>query len=218
MRLKLQYYEDGFFGYKGIDDKDDNIDHGQVLYEQKDNENKDEFFNRIDIRPKENMYGSIYTKDEQVNSYKYQTRLNIAREGYGLNKLVYDSSPYIRSLAYIKEHNCYLYVLSHTSIDFDDDYYDYGDVYEIAKKTLCRDYLKNYIDFADKFEHFDYDIEYGSTTSADGPEQDKPTTKYIIKFFTNEKLTFIERFKVADIVNKLGEGVSFMWLHKKRVK
>ena len=67
-----------------------------VLYDFKYQETRDQFFVRINKFPKRNMYGSKQDKDITIIFGNWKDRVGIAKQGYGLDKLVHDENPYVR--------------------------------------------------------------------------------------------------------------------------
>ena len=100
MSMLLQYYEDGTFGYKGIDDCYNNtllkqIKH-EVLFEQNLDEDREDFFKRANKVPEKNEYGSDEKLDVEINSKDWDVREDVAYQGYGLNRLINDSDEDVR--------------------------------------------------------------------------------------------------------------------------
>lgn len=95
-RPLLQYYSDGTFGYDLWDEKDKLHAKQEILEEQQPEESREDFFNRVGVRPKINMYGSDFTMDEQCNDENWKVRWNVAYKGYGLGKLIDDEDWRIR--------------------------------------------------------------------------------------------------------------------------
>ena len=101
--MLLQLYEDGTFGYKGIDNCKnkfllEQINHGEVLFEQNEDENREDFFKRANKVPEKNEYGSDEKLDEKVNSKYWDSRADVAYQGYGLEKLMTDKDWKVRSV------------------------------------------------------------------------------------------------------------------------
>lgn len=67
-----------------------------VLYDFKYQETRDQFFVRINKFPKRNMYGSKQDKDTTIIFGNWKDRVGIAKQGYGLDKLVHDKDPRVR--------------------------------------------------------------------------------------------------------------------------
>jgi len=110
MKYFLQYYEDETFGYKSIDDcKNENllkqIDHGKVLFEQGEDEDREAFFNRVGKRPSNNEYGSNEKLDIEINDERSYIRKAVAKQGYALDKLINDKSSSVREAIAEQEYN-----------------------------------------------------------------------------------------------------------------
>ena len=98
--MLLQYYKDGTFGYKGIDDCKnklllEQIDH-EVLFEQSENEDREAFFKRVGRAPAENEYGRDKKLDMAINMHSTVVRESVAYQGYGLSKLTNDKDWEVR--------------------------------------------------------------------------------------------------------------------------
>ena len=97
----LQFYEDETFGYKGIDDCEnenllEQVDHGKVLFEQSEDEDREAFFNRVGRHPANNEYCSNEELDTDVNDEDWYIRCTAAEQGYGLDKLVNSKDDEVR--------------------------------------------------------------------------------------------------------------------------
>ena len=101
MKMLLQFYEDETFGYKGIDDCEnelllEQIDHGKILFEQNEDEDREAFFNRIGRKPTNNEYGSNEKLDMKTCNKNQEIRVAVAWQGYALDRLVNDEDWHVR--------------------------------------------------------------------------------------------------------------------------
>ena len=95
MRLLLQQYEDGTYGYMGIDNLEN--EHGKVISEQGKFEEREDYINRCELTFRPNQYGSDLELDSQINDEKnWYDNIDIAEQGYGLEKLINDEEDYVR--------------------------------------------------------------------------------------------------------------------------
>lgn len=91
MKLLLAQFDDGTFGYQHID-KDKKIVNKQSLFED-----REDFFERINCRPRNNEYGAIESLDNKIINGSVTERVDIAAiDGYGLSKLINDESWLVR--------------------------------------------------------------------------------------------------------------------------
>lgn len=90
MHYLLQQYDDGTFGYKGIDDIEENgIGYGkQIILEQSPNETRKNFIIKNVIVFKVNQYGSDEMKDKLVNKVLFNGDSTIIELGYGIDKII----------------------------------------------------------------------------------------------------------------------------------
>ena len=98
MKYLLQQYEDGTFGYLGIDGNEhyNLITDSKVICTQGKNEDRDEFIAKNNIIFQKNQYGSDLKLDQQVNDKNWVVRVSIALQGYGLDKLIDDEDWQVR--------------------------------------------------------------------------------------------------------------------------
>ena len=92
MDLVLVQFDDGSFGYKGIDK------HKKPINKQKWNESREDFFNRIGQYPKSDEYGYNETLDKNIiYADDIKSKIDWIRDNdYGLNKFLYDDSWEVR--------------------------------------------------------------------------------------------------------------------------
>lgn len=117
----LQYYSDGSFGYKRWDEEEKLQAGLEVLEEQREDEKSADFFDRIGIAPRKNMYGyrfltdmlaydsdpdmrkkvaaSGYCLDKLIDDKVWFVRAEVAKQGYGLDKLINDENELVREAA-----------------------------------------------------------------------------------------------------------------------
>ena len=90
--LRLQQYDDGTFGYLGIDGDEHHKfqNDANVVCTQNENEDRDEFIIKNNIIFTNNQYGSNEQLDRKINDSEPDTRIEVAKIGYGLDKLMYD--------------------------------------------------------------------------------------------------------------------------------
>ena len=101
MMHRLQLYDDGTYGYLGIDgDEVAKYDHNnefyngaKVIYTQAEDESREDFIIKNNLTFFKNQYGSNEKLDRQVNS---DARSTIAEQGYGLDKLINDKNHIVR--------------------------------------------------------------------------------------------------------------------------
>lgn len=90
MKLLLAQFDDGTFGYQHID-RDKKIVNKQSLFED-----REDFFERIGHRPRNNEYGAIEFLDNKIIDGSVTERVDVAMGGYGLSKLINDESWFVR--------------------------------------------------------------------------------------------------------------------------
>ena len=92
MEYLLQQYEDGTFGYLGIDGNEhyNLTTDSKVICTQGKNEDRDEFITKNKITFKPNQYGSNIKLDRMVNHWDILNHKTVAYQGYGLEKLIND--------------------------------------------------------------------------------------------------------------------------------
>ena len=88
----LQQYEDGTFGYLHNDgDEENNVSTGsKVVCTQGKDEDREEFIAKNGITFRQNQYGSNLNLDLQILYGDWSVRIAVAKQGYGLDKLVND--------------------------------------------------------------------------------------------------------------------------------
>ena len=92
IKYHLQQYEDGTFGYYLIDG-DEHCNYkteSKVICMQGEDEDRNEFIAKNGIIFRQNQYGSNLKLDTQINYGDYHVRVEVARQGYGLEKLIND--------------------------------------------------------------------------------------------------------------------------------
>lgn len=101
--MRLQQYEDGTFGYFGIDGDEyyNFMTESLVVCTQGENEDRDTFIknNHIEFTKDKygcDRYGSNEKLDKLILSDDYQTLLSIIEQRYGLDKLMYNEQLAIR--------------------------------------------------------------------------------------------------------------------------
>ena len=98
IKYRLQQYEDGTFGYYSIDG-DEHCNYkteSKVVYMQGEDEDRNEFITKNGITFRQNQYGSNLKLDTQINYGDYRVRVEVARQGYGLEKLINDKDYDVR--------------------------------------------------------------------------------------------------------------------------
>ena len=143
----LQYYTDETWGYDRYDEKEKLQAGIEVLEQQQPEESREDFFNRIGIAPKRNMYGSLYKLDKEVNrKNEYTARCEAAEQGYGLDKLINDEDTLVRRTVVLDEmKNKYLNMknaLNDNDMDTLETIYPVGSIYTSIDNSLP-DFIKN---------------------------------------------------------------------------
>ena len=90
----LQQYEDGTYGYAGIDNLEN--EHGKVISEQDVFEKREDYINRCGLTFAKGQYGSNLKLDIQTKDEDYVVRRDLADQGYGLEKLINDDDFRVR--------------------------------------------------------------------------------------------------------------------------
>ena len=92
----LQYYSDKSFGYGLWDELDKRKKGAKVQAQQKTEETREQFFDRVKDRPQEGMYGSDERRDRRCHDENPSNRALLAHYGYGLDKFIEDQDYLVR--------------------------------------------------------------------------------------------------------------------------
>lgn len=100
MKYMLQQYEDGTYGYLGIDGNEryNFKTESKVVCTQEYDEDREDFIAKNNITFNKNQYGSNEKLDKVINNDETDWHIykEIAEQGYGLNKLVYHKNDSVR--------------------------------------------------------------------------------------------------------------------------
>ena len=143
MQYLLQQYDDGTFGYKGIDDITyDGMGYDKkIILEQSPNETREDFIERNNIEFKNGEYGSNETKDKIIISWDYVGICFLIDSEYGLDRIIKIDRGDI--LEYFAKH--ILNSNANNSSDYCNDYSAYngcnGGYKEINNSSMIDRYL-----------------------------------------------------------------------------
>ena len=100
----LQFYSLGTFGYDLWDEEKIKDAGEKVVFQQKGGETRESFFKRVGAAPAHSEYGYDLKKDKLLHNLNKEIRLDLARQGYGLNFLLTDENDLIRQELARKEY------------------------------------------------------------------------------------------------------------------